>query len=86
MSFGFFFFFDLEKRSEGGKKKEEKKIIFERIFPVLLSPSPPHQSGDGDDVRDALHALAQDVVGEQERVRQGGRVADDAEEAVVSFF
>lgn len=71
---------DTRKRTETKERKEEKRI------------SRTHQPRDGDDVRDALHALAQDVVREQERVRERGRVPDDAEEASVlkniprSFF
>lgn len=87
MSFCFFCFFfptsgdlDTRKRTKTKERKEEKRI------------SRTHQPRDGDDVRDALHALAQDVVREQERVRERGRVPDDAEEASVlkniprSFF
>lgn len=45
-----------------------------------------HQPGDRDDVRDAAHSLAQDVVGDAEGLRDGQRGVDGVEEAKKGSF
>ena len=42
-----------------------------------------HEPGDGDQVGDALHALAEDVVGHPERLEDRGRLLDHLEQPVV---
>lgn len=42
-----------------------------------------HETGDGNDVRDALNALSEDVIGKKEGVLERGGLADDVQEAIV---
>ena len=39
--------------------------------------------GDGDDVRDALHTLTQDIISEQKRILQRGALFDDIEQTII---
>ena len=79
----------------GGGGKEERMSFVSSVFAPRFAPRAKererrrrrekkallsHQSGDRDDVGDALHALAEHVVGEQEGVGEGSRVADNAQE------
>ena len=68
--------FFVEKNRPPRKKKGQK------LSKLLKS----HQPGDRDDVRNAAHSLAEDVVRDAEGLGDGQRGVDGVEEAMKSFF